>query len=125
MVNYNAYVHSTRAFGGKPKRYREVQADFHGHVAELLAKATSQNKLDRRVDQGREGRPAAGAALLGRAGQELRIQEERQIASKLRGYRRRSGRRAELRCRSIPSPCRCSELFKSDMWISVIAGQDL
>ena len=35
QVNYNAYVHSTNAYGGKPKRYREVQADFHGHVAEL------------------------------------------------------------------------------------------
>jgi monoamine oxidase len=44
QVNYNAYVHSTEAFGGKPQRYREVQADFHGHVAELLAKATNQKQ---------------------------------------------------------------------------------
>jgi monoamine oxidase len=46
QVNYNALVHSTQAFGGKPKRYREVQADFHGHVGELLAKNTQQGKLD-------------------------------------------------------------------------------
>ena len=49
QVNYNAYVHSTRAFGGKPKRYREVQADFHGHVGELLAKTTQEGKLNQRV----------------------------------------------------------------------------
>ena len=49
QVNYNAYVHSTFAYGGKPRRYREVQADFHGHVAELLAKSTKQNALDQLV----------------------------------------------------------------------------
>lgn len=49
QVNYNALVHSTRAFGGQPRRYREVQADFHGQVAELLAKCTQQNKLDEKV----------------------------------------------------------------------------
>ena len=49
QVNYNAYVHNTNAYGGKPKRYREVQADFHGHVAELLAKTTKQNALDQMV----------------------------------------------------------------------------
>jgi monoamine oxidase len=51
QVNYNAYVHSTLAYGGKPKRYREVQADFHGHVAELLAKSTRQSALDEAVSK--------------------------------------------------------------------------
>lgn len=46
QVNYNALLHSTQAFGGKPQRYREVQADFYGQIAELLAKSASQNKLD-------------------------------------------------------------------------------
>src|SRR5579863_3759014 len=46
MTNYNAYIHSTKAFGGKPIRRREIDMDFSGYVAELLAKATSQNKLD-------------------------------------------------------------------------------
>ena len=44
QVNYNAYVHSAAA-GLKP-RYREVEADFGGHIAELLAKTTAQGKLD-------------------------------------------------------------------------------
>jgi monoamine oxidase len=49
MVNHNAYVHSSRYFDGKPRRFREVQADFHGHVAELLAKATRAEHLDQAV----------------------------------------------------------------------------
>ena len=49
QVNYNAYVHSTKAFGGKPQRYRTVQADFNGYVAELLAKSVRQNSLDQAV----------------------------------------------------------------------------
>lgn len=47
--NFNALLHSTKAFGGAPQRYRAVHADFSGHVAELLAKATHQKKLDAAV----------------------------------------------------------------------------
>ena len=43
QANYAAYVQSDRAFGGQPKRYREVHADFNGYVAETLAKATHQS----------------------------------------------------------------------------------
>ena len=51
QVNYNAYLHSSRAFGGKPRRFREIKADYQGHVAELLAKATQQNALDASVSK--------------------------------------------------------------------------
>ena len=47
--NYNAYIHSTRAFGGKPQRFRHIQSDFQGHVAELLSKSTRQSALDQAV----------------------------------------------------------------------------
>ena len=47
--NYNAYVHSTKAFGGKPQRFRHVYTDFNGYVAELLAKSTRQSALDQAV----------------------------------------------------------------------------
>ena len=46
QVNHNAYLHNTQAFGGKPQRYRAVKSDYHGHVAELLAKAVQGGKLD-------------------------------------------------------------------------------
>jgi monoamine oxidase len=51
QVNYNAYLHSTRAFGGKPQRFREIKADYQGHVAELLAKSTRQHSLDASVSK--------------------------------------------------------------------------
>jgi monoamine oxidase len=46
QVNNNAYLHNSKAFGGKPQRFRSVKADYHGHVAELLAKATQSKQLD-------------------------------------------------------------------------------
>jgi monoamine oxidase len=49
QVNYASYLHSATAFGGKPQRFRAVQADFNGSLAELLAKATHQNQLDQPV----------------------------------------------------------------------------
>lgn len=45
-LNFNAYLHSATAFGGKPQRYRHIRADYQGHVAELLAKAAQQTQLD-------------------------------------------------------------------------------
>src|ERR1700692_4789960 len=51
QLNYNAYLHSSQAFGGKPQRYREIKADYQGHVAELLAKATQQSALDASVSK--------------------------------------------------------------------------
>jgi monoamine oxidase len=49
QLNGEAYVHSSRAFGGKPQRYREVSADFTGHVSELLAKAVDRGSLDQQL----------------------------------------------------------------------------
>ncbi len=49
QINHNAYLHSRRAFGGKPQRLRTIKADFNGHVAELLAKATQGHALDAEV----------------------------------------------------------------------------
>ena len=49
QLNHNALLHASGAFGGKPQRIREIKADFHGEVAELLAKATAQGKLDEAV----------------------------------------------------------------------------
>ena len=45
QANHNAYVHAAGSFGGRPQRYRSVQADFHGTVADLLAKAVRANSL--------------------------------------------------------------------------------
>ncbi|GLQ88625.1 flavin monoamine oxidase family protein [Dyella flagellata] len=49
QINHNAYLHSAKAFGGKPQRFRAINADYRGHVAELLSKTTQQGKLDTQV----------------------------------------------------------------------------
>jgi len=46
QVNYNAYLHSKNTYGGKPQRFRHVQADFNGGIAELLSKSVQKNALD-------------------------------------------------------------------------------
>jgi monoamine oxidase len=51
QLNHNAVLHASGAFGGKPQRIREIKADFEGHVAELLAKVTTQSKLDEAVSK--------------------------------------------------------------------------
>jgi monoamine oxidase len=51
QVNTNAYLHNTKAFGGKPQRFREINADYTGHVAELLAKAVNKQALSEAVSK--------------------------------------------------------------------------
>jgi monoamine oxidase len=51
QINYNAYVHSTNAYGGKPQRFRHVQSDYQGHVAELLAKCVRAEQMDAGLTQ--------------------------------------------------------------------------
>jgi len=46
QINHNGFVHSSKAYGGQPQRFREVEVDFKGHVAELLAKAVNKHALD-------------------------------------------------------------------------------
>ncbi|MEQ8297552.1 MAG: flavin monoamine oxidase family protein [Nitratireductor sp.] len=46
QVNQNAYLHSARAFGSRPQRFRHVAADFRGQISELLSKAVNQDHLD-------------------------------------------------------------------------------
>ncbi len=51
QVNYNALLHGQHAFGGKPQRFRDIDADYKGHVSELLAKCTQQRALDQLVSR--------------------------------------------------------------------------
>jgi monoamine oxidase len=83
-LNGNSFLHNSRAFGGKPQRFRHIMADFHGYVAELLAKATDQEKLDQEVTK--EDREILLEALRhwGALDQEYRYSAA--TASAMRGY---------------------------------------
>ena len=120
QVNYNAYVHSSGAFDGKPRRYREVQADFNGHVAELLAKVTNQRHLDQAVS-------AEDRAILVEAMREWGALDANYEYSKglisgdRRGYLSDPG--GGLTSVPTPSePMAMQDLMRSRLWTAITAG---
>ena len=118
--NYNAYVHSTKAYGGKPQRFRHVQADYQGYVAELLSKSTRQNALDQAVTK--EDR-------------EMLLQSLRQWGALDANYEYKKGETSSNRrgfdadpgggTTSVPTPSEplaMSELLQSGLWRSIGSG---
>jgi monoamine oxidase len=122
QVNYNAYLHNTKAYGGKPQRYRPVVADFHGHIAELLAKGINQNKLDQPATQ--EDREAIVAALRGWGGLDDSLDYTRGASSaEFRGWEKDpSGgvNGAPIPSNVLPR----DELIRSRLWRGLIANSN-
>lgn len=120
QVNYSAYVHAENAFGGKPKRYSEVQADFNGHVAELLSKASSQSALDEPVT--REDREKLLEALRTWGALDHNYEYRKGLlASKRRGYESAPG--GGLSSMPLPSePMALRELMQSGLWHAISIG---
>jgi len=120
QVNFNAYVHYTDAFGGKPKRYREVQADMHGHVAELLAKSTKQGALNKAVTK--QDREILLAALKNWGALNANYEYAKGLeSSNRRGYAVDPG--GGLNSVPVPSePMAMSDLLKSSLWAAIGAG---
>jgi monoamine oxidase len=120
QVNYAAFVHSASAFGGKPQRYRHVQADFNGYIAELLGKATSQGKLDEAVSSA--DREVLLEAMRGwGALDESYSYKKGLLASNYRGFDSDPGGGLA----SVPSastPLAFSELMQSRLWSAISAG---
>lgn len=114
QLNHAAYLHSVRAFGGKPQRIRAVKADFQGQIAELLAKVTQQGKLDETVS---------------REDQEILLQALRSwgaldngygykanlISAEFRGYARDPGGGLAA-MPEASEPVGLSEILKSRLW---------
>jgi len=49
QLDHNCFIHNSKAFGGKPQRYKELAVDWRGHVSELLAKSLNAGSLDMAV----------------------------------------------------------------------------
>jgi len=114
QINYNAYLHSSRAFGGKPRRYREIKADYQGYVAELLAKATRQNALDAAVSQEDRDRLLESLRDWG-ALDKNDAYAANEVSSNRRGYRREPG--GGIGGRPLASsPDTRSEILDSRLW---------
>ncbi|HWF97360.1 MAG TPA: flavin monoamine oxidase family protein [Xanthobacteraceae bacterium] len=120
QVNTNAWLHSKTAFGGRPQRYRHVQADFNGYICELLAKATSQRKLDEIVT--REDQEILLQALRGWGALDQDYAYKTSLAtSNRRGYEKDPG--GGVAGPPTPSqPLGLGELLRSGLWQSLFAG---
>ncbi len=120
QVNYNAFVHSTQAFGGVPKRYREVQADFHGHVGELLAKSVRQGQLDQDVTKEDAEILLEALRSWGALDDDYAYRMNVDSAER-RGYDVPPG--AGMMRKSVPSePITLSTLLQSGFWQSLSSG---
>lgn len=120
QLNYNAYVHSTTAFGGVPQRYRHIQADFLGHVSELMVKAVNKNALSDTVT--REDGEILLAALkdLGALDKDYRYVTG-EDSSERRGWTKGPG--GGLSAEPIPSqPMTLETVLQSGMWRNISAS---
>ncbi len=120
QVNYNAYLHAKDAFGGKPQRYRHIAADFNGGIAELLAKATAQGKLDDAV--GKDEKELLLEALKGWGALDANYAYAAGIAtSERRGYDKDPG--GGLGGAPVPStPIGLDDILKARIWQGLVAG---
>ena len=118
--NFNAYVHSTKAFGGKPQRFRHIQADYQGYVAELLSKSTRQAALDQAVTKEDQEILLQSLRSWGALDSDYRYKAN-DASSNKRGYESDPG--GGTTSIGTPStPIGFSELMKSGLWRSVGSG---
>lgn len=117
QVNYNAYVHSTQAFGGTPQRYRHIQADYQGHVGELLSKAVNKGALTDTLSK------EDGEILLeslrnwGALDNQFRYVKGRESSNR-RGWDKEPG--GGLTAEPIPSePMSAETVLRSGMWRTI------
>lgn len=117
QVNYNAYVHSTSAFGGKPQRFRHIQADYYGHVGELLAKAVNKGALSDTVTKEDSEILLESLRSWGALDKNFRYVKGRESSNR-RGWEKEPG--GGLSAEPIPSePLTTEEVLRSGLWRSI------
>ena len=119
--NHNAYVHSTKQFGGKPQRYREVVADYYGHVSELLAKAVNKSALSDTLTKEDGDLLLESLRSWGALDKNMRYVKGRESSGR-RGWDKGPG--GGLTAEPIPSePMTAETVLRSGMWRGI--GQNL
>jgi len=114
QCNNNAYVHHSKAFGGKPQRFRNIKADYHGHVAELLAKTVQGKRLDAPVSAEDQERLLSSLREWGALDEGYRYAAG-PMSSDRRGYDKDPG--GGLSGRPVFSePLQLSDLLRSGLW---------
>ncbi len=114
QCNYNAYLHRANAFGGKPQRFRTIKADYHGHVAELLAKIVNTKGLDAQVSTEDQERLLVSLREWGALDGNLRYVAGPEVSDR-RGFGRDPG--GGLSGRPVFSePLGLTEMLSSGLW---------
>lgn len=119
QVNYNAFLHSAKAFGGKPQRLRHVLSDFHGGVAELLAKVSSQKMLDQTVSK--EDQEILLEALRQWGALDKDYTYTAQSAAERRGYDKEPGGGLHAEPQ-LSKPLAFGDVLKSGLWRALMIG---
>ena len=122
QVNHNAYLHSQRAFGGKPQRMREIAADFNGSIDELLAKVVQQHQLDQPLDNDDQARLLDALREMGALDREYRLRAGPQVSER-RGYVRDAGGGADGR-QQDSQPMGLSDVLRSGLWRQLSNGMN-
>jgi monoamine oxidase len=121
QINHNAYVHSAKAFGGKPQRLRAVKADYQGHVAELLAKATRVHALDADVTAEDRAILLDSLRFCGALNKDFRFARGAESSDR-RGYDRSPGGGLTARP-EYSEPVTMSDLLNSGLWSALPLGE--
>ncbi len=121
QINYNAYVHSSKSYGGKPQRFREVQSDYQGHIAELFAKCVRGEQLDAGLSKEDLERLLESLKNWGALDADYRYLKSAQGSSH-RGYDLDDGGGLSPHG-ELSQPLDLPELLHSRLWTSIAAGQ--
>jgi monoamine oxidase len=114
QTNYNAFVHAKDAFAGKPQRFRTVQADFHGYVAELLGKAAMQGNLDAELTQEDKEKLLESLRSWGALDSKMRYAKS-SASSDRRGYNTPPGG-GLMPASELSTPLKMDDLLRSGLW---------
>ena len=117
QVNHNAFLHNTKAFGGKPQRVRTINADYHGHIAELLSKATRHQALDADVTAQDQAILLESLKMWGALDRDYKFVKGAE-SSDHRGYDKDPGGGMSARP-AYSQPVALSELLNSGLWITL------
>ncbi len=101
QTNYNAYIHSTKAFGGKPQRFRHLQGRRQRLRGRTAVQVHPPERARRRAHQGRPGDPAAVPAQLGRARRRLQVRQGRGVLRPPAASDQDPGGRPHLRAHAL------------------------
>lgn len=121
QINHNAYLHNSQAFGGKPQRYRTINADYRGYVSELLAKVTQQGKLDTQISKDDQEQLLESLREWGALDNNYAYVKGPEVSNR-RGYDKPPG--GGLSAKPIDSqPLQLHEVLDSRLWRDVTEGE--